>query len=188
MTREQKILLIGLLMGIAIPLLLWVIVHAEPGYHTITETMIDREETYLEVIGEIEIDVLDEEGNPTGRKIKRSITQKKTRRGKEKKITQGGPGVKFHDFDSGETNFFLGRDVKEMLANGHKEFVINFMSVTYLSPELDEEGRNIVKRVSMREWLALGEPSYLEFNPKYHYYGTPSMNLTTGEFNQLIDP
>ncbi|KKK48502.1 hypothetical protein LCGC14_3144490, partial [marine sediment metagenome] len=63
----------------------------------------------------------------------------------------------------------------------HKEFVINFMSVTYMDGE-------DVKRVSMRKWLALGEPSYLEFSPKYHYYGTPSVNLTTGEFNQLIDP
>ena len=181
MTREQKILLIGLVIGLVIPLLVWAIVHAEPGYHRITEIITDHEEESLEVIGEIEIDVLDEQGNPTGKKIKRPKTKKKTRKWKEKKITQGGPGVKFHDFGSGETAFFLGRDIKEMLANGHKEFVINFMSVTYVDGE-------DVKRVSMREWLALGEPSYLEFNPKYHYSGTPSMNLTTGEFNQLINP
>ncbi len=187
MTREQKTLLIGLGIGLVIPLLVWAIVHAEPGYHRITEIITDPEEEYLDVIGEIEIDVLDEQGNPTGKKIKRPKTKKKTRKWKEKKITQGGNGVKFHDFGSGETTFFLGRDVKEMLANGHKDFVINFMSVTYLSPELDEEGRNIVKRVSMREWLALGEPSYLEFNPKYDYGGL-NRNLTTEGFNQLTEP
>ncbi len=187
MTREQKILLIGLGIGIAIPLLAWVIVHAEPGYHTITETMIDHEEKYLEVIGEIEIDVLDEEGNPTGKKIKRPKTQKKTRRWKEKKITQGGPGVKHHNFGRGVTGFFLGKDIKEMFDNGYEEFVINFMSVTYLSGELDEEGRQIYKRVSMREWLALGEPSYLEYNPKYDYGGL-NRNLTTEGFNQLTEP
>ncbi len=188
MTREQKILLSGLGIGLLIPLLIWVIVHADPGFHRITENYEAKQETYLVGIGEVEVDVLDEEGKPTGKTITRPITEDETRYWTEKTITQGGTGIMFTNFGSGVTSDFLGLDVRELIVNGHIDIARQFSDVTYQSAELDVELRPIIKRVSFTQWVATGRPAYLDINPRYQYYGTPSISLTKPEKDKITAP
>ena len=162
--------------------------NAEPGFHRITENYEAKQETYLEVIGEVGVDVLDEEGKPTGQTITRPVTEEKTRYWTEKTISQGGTGIMFTNFGSGVTSAFLGLDVRELIVNGHIDIARQFTDITYQSAELDVELRPIIKRVSFQQWVAAGRPAYLDINPRYHYYGTPSITLTKSEKDKITAP
>ncbi len=188
MTREQKILLLGFIAGLVIPLIALAIVYAEPGFHYITENFEAKQETYKVVIGTVEVPDLDENGDPTGKTITSPITKDETHYWTEKTITQGGTGIMFTDFGSGVTSDFLGMDVRELIANGHLDVARQFTDVTYQSAELDVELRPIIKRVSFQRWVAAGRPAYLDINPRYHYYGTPSISLTKAERDKITAP
>ena len=185
MTREQKILLLGFIAGLVIPLIALAIVYAEPGFHYITENFEAKQETYKVVIGTTEVPVLDENGDPTGKTITRPITKDETHYWTDKTITQGGTGVMFTDFGSGVTSGFLGLGIRELIINKHTDIARNFVDVTYLSTDLDEEGRRIVKRIPLRKWIVLGKPVHLEVNPRYHYSETPTVTLTDNELQIL---
>ena len=93
----------------------------------------------------------------------------------------------FTGFGSGVTSNFLGLDVRELIINKHIDIARKFVDVTYQSADLDVELRPIIKRVPFEQWTGVGRPAYLDINPRYHYYGTPSITLTKNEKDTLIE-
>lgn len=153
---------------------------AEPGFYSVTETVVNREETYQIVTGVTQVPVLNPQGHPTGKFIERPVTKKETRRWKEKTVTLGGIGVTFINVESPAD--FLGKDVRELIRNNHLEVAKDYMAVTYIESGVTPHW------VPWREWVRRGRPAYLRFAPKYHYSGTPSITLSDEQFNKLLDP
>ena len=153
--------------------------YSEPGFHRITDTPVQKSETYLEIDYTYEVDELDEEGRKTGKKIKKNKMKSVTRNWVENKRTQGGPGVAFANFGSGNTPFFLGRDIKQLIKNGHLDVARDYTDVTYLDSGVTP------MRVSFWQWIAVFQPDYISVDPRYHYSGTPTIEITSGEFEVL---
>ena len=180
--KNYKPFCLGIIVGAFLVMLIFVVVEtvrAESGFHRVTETITPMSEEYNIVTGVTQVPILNPQGKPTGRYRDRPITAKRTRQWNKKTTTPGGTGVTFINFGSGVTSFFLGRDVKELIQNGHLNTARDYTAVTYL------ESGVTPTRTSWREWDKMGRPAKTGCAPKYHYSGTPSIKLSQAECDSL---
>ena len=124
------------------------------GYWHQTVTVTDMEETYNVVVGTIEVPVLDEEGEPTGKTITRPVTEKETRRWKEetRKPGPGGKGSGNFELNDKTRPYFIGHSPHDLMTAGEYEWAGDAVCIHYNDPNTDEEGNHPRLWVTYNTW------------------------------------